>query len=277
MQISVQFSHTIVRLMCHAHGPNGRIPPCLTQGMCHHCRVLGSLALADELRRTLLEQPTATLSPSAAKVAGRRQQSLGQTEGAPKQHEEQPVADAASMHRRSSVAAQMPAASRPMHMVAAGLEAQAAPERVQHAAEQAGQSAAGGCCSQAVQPPASGAAAGGLDAGHDTSAPQRRRSNRIAARQGRPDVQLDAGMDVSDTPGPAHEAAAGALGAAPHSSAEPPLPPPQPLADAYSTAALRLAFAMSALLFMALLLPVVAPRASAHTSKVSTHEDGHVV
>lgn len=199
------------------------------------------------------------------------QQSLGQTEVPPRQPEEQPAADAASTHQRAQVAAQMAAARSCTHVVSAGARAQAAPDRAQHAAEQAGQSAAGGCCVQAVQPPANCAATGGAGVGHDTSAPQRRRSNRIAARQGQPDAQSEAGMGSSVSPAPSHQPAAGALGAAPDSSAEPPLPPPQPLADAYSTAALRLAFAMSALLFMALLLPVVAPRASAHASKVYMH------
>ena len=193
---------------------------------------------------------------------------------APTQSEAHPGVAAASTHQQPGIAAPLPAASQHVHVGSAGAKAQTPARGLRQAAEDVGQSAAGGCCAQAAQPPASAAGQEAAHAEDDTAAPLRRRSSRIAARHGRRDAQTDAGMDSGDTPGPSHHTAAGAPGAAPHSSAEPPSPPQQPLADMYGAAALRLAFAMSALLFMALLLPVIAPRASAHASKVHSHH-GH--
>lgn len=103
------------------------------------------------------------------------------------------------------------------------------------------------------------------DAGTSSTAPLRRRSGRIAARQS---LHGGAAMQPDDAAGPSRQATDQApliSGAAPP---EQPPPPPQRPTDRHGAAALRLAYAMSVLLFTALFLPVIAPRASDHTSKV---------
>jgi hypothetical protein len=221
--------------------------------------------LANVLRQTLLQH--ALSAPVAAGgQSGAVRQAASQSAMVPELPEDQPANDNHSTPGLPEVAMPAPAAGKlPQRLGSAEATAEVQPEALQHAAEQAEQSAADGRCVQTAQTPAGIAAHGTANAGVDSATPLRRRSNRIAARQAQQEAHTDVDRGTDEI-GPSQEMT-GKAGY--RSSSRPPQPPPsRGVADEYSTAALRLAFAMSVLLFTALLLPVVAPQASEHISKV---------